>query len=374
MKRVLFLIPTLRGGGAERVMVTLLRNLDASAFCSTLVVVDGADDVFRKELPPNLDVVDLGAARVRYALPRLVKLIRRTKPDVVFSTLGHLNLAIALVRPFLPDEARYVARETVVVTENLRASSHPRIWRWLYRSCYGRFDRVICQSQDMHDDLVGRLGLPASLATVINNPVDVDRIAARAREPLPYAVWPRSGGKLRLLAAGRLVEQKGFDLLIEALARLPDASVMLVILGEGPLRGVLELLAQRLGIADRVVFAGFQHNPYPFFTAADAFVLSSRYEGLPNVVLESLACGTPVVATPAPGGVREILAGVPECVIAESVSAPALAQAIERWRAMPRTRVPAERIAPYKLQRIVHQYEAALNSSPLQLSSETARE
>lgn len=370
MKRVLFLIPTLRGGGAERVMVTLLRNLDASAFRSTLVVVDGADDVFRKDLPPNLDVVDLGATRVRYALPRLVRFIRRTKPDVVFSTLGHLNLAIALARPFLPEAARYVARETVVVTENLHTYSCPPLWRWLYRSFYRRFDCVVCPSRAMRDDLVTQLDLPASRSEVIGNPVDVVGIAERAAEPLGGAGWPAQA-QLRLLAAGRMVELKGFDLLIRAVAQLDDLSIALVILGDGPLRRELETLASSLGVSGRVTFAGFQGNPYPYYARADAFVLSSRYEGMPNVVLESLACGTPVIATPAPGGIFEILADAPECAIAENISASALAAAIDAWRRRPRTRVSGDRVAPYELQRIVRQYEKVLAGSP-RLSSSTA--
>jgi glycosyltransferase involved in cell wall biosynthesis len=134
----------------------------------------------------------------------------------------------------------------------------------------------------------------------------------------------------------------------------------LVILGEGRLGGELRALVQRLGLEGQVHFAGFQRNPFAWFTKADAFVLSSRYEGLPNVVLEALACGTPVIATPAPGGIDELLGNQPDCVVAASISAPALAEAMQRWLDGSRAKVGAEAVAPYAVQRIVSRYEEVL--------------
>jgi glycosyltransferase involved in cell wall biosynthesis len=141
---------------------------------------------------------------------------------------------------------------------------------------------------------------------------------------------PEGATSLRLVSAGRLTYQKGFDMLIDAVARC-TRSVHLTILGEGPLRRELEERARAKGVSDRVRFAGFLKNPYPFFAQSDAFVLSSRYEGFPNVVLEALACGAPVIALPAPGGVREILEPIAGCVIAKQLTTDSLVQAIEQF-------------------------------------------
>ncbi|HEU5295303.1 MAG TPA: glycosyltransferase [Burkholderiaceae bacterium] len=355
------MIPTLTGGGAERVVVTLLQHLDRARFDLTLAVVDLRDAVFRAEIPSDVAFIDLRCARVRNALPKVIALIWRLRPDVVLSTLGHLNLALAIVRPLLPDSARYIARETIVVSHGITEHARSSWWAWAYKRFYRRFDKVICQSADMRDDLVQAFSIDAQRIVVINNPVDVRRIAAALEAVDPQS---RSDGRsdaeqpmVRLVAAGRLVRQKGFDLLIEAIALARRRSYHLTLLGEGPLRDSLAALARSHGLRDRVEFLGFQPNPYPYLARADAFVLSSRYEGFPNIVLEALACGTPVVAVPAPGGVREILQSIQGCVIAESITAPALAVALDRWQP---SRIPPRVVDRYSVASIVESYAVEL--------------
>lgn len=358
-RKVLLLLPTLQAGGAERVIVTLLQHLDRSRFRLTLAVVDTRGAVFRGDVPADVDFVDLGCRRVRYAMPRILRLVWRIRPHVILSTLGHLNLALALLRPLMPRGVRLAARETIVVSMNLQRQGRVWVWALAYRLLGRVFDVLICQSQDMKNDLVANFGASPEKMVVINNPVDVARLRQLAAATGP-AQWFSAGGEadLKLVAAGRLVEQKGFDLLIEAVSRCGNLGLQLTILGEGPLRPALEAQARALGVSGRVQFAGFQANPYPFFRHADAFVLSSRYEGFPNVVLEALACGTPVIATPAPGGVREILDGVRGCVVADDISAAALARAIQSYGG--KTALPASLMERYSADRIARRYEELL--------------
>jgi glycosyltransferase involved in cell wall biosynthesis len=371
---VLFLLPSLAAGGAERVMLTLLRHFDRSKFTVELAVLTARGAQMIDDLPSGVVVHDLHCSRVRVALAPIARLIWRRRPAVVFSTLGHLNLALAIIRAFLPASTRLIARETVVISENLEATGRPWLWRFLYRAFYPRFDAVVCQSEDMRSDLVDRYRLPATRATVIHNPVDAERVRALAAGGEAAAShWPALTGGPRLLAAGRLVRQKGFDLLIEALADERHAKATLVVLGDGPLRAELERRAASNGVSDRLVFVGHQRNPFPFFAAADAFVLSSRFEGFPNVVLEALACATPVIATPAPGGVREILDPIPECVVAADISARALADAIARWQAGPMSRVPPARLHRFDATTITRRYEMLFERHAATTSPQGAR-
>jgi len=357
-RSVLFLIPTLTGGGAERVIVHLLKHLDRSRFRLAVGVVDTRQSVFRDEVPPDVEFIDLGATRVRYALPVITTLIWKRRPDVVFSTLGHLNLALAMLRSLLPNGVRYIARETSIVSLVLRAYRMPAVWEALYQWFYKRHDLLVCQSRYMQEDLVERFGYPRDRSVVINNPVDAAQIRGLANAPVEQSAL--RAGSISLVAAGRMTEVKGFGLLIEAIAILADPHIHLALLGEGPMLEGLKRLAVAIGVANQVEFVGFQSNPYAWFARADAFVLSSRYEGFPNVVLEALACGTPVIATPAPGGAREILDSIPECVVAEEVSAQSLAKAIASWMRGNRKRIDPAAIAPYTLDRIVAQYQQVL--------------
>ena len=359
---VLFLIPSLRGGGAERVITTLLQHLDRSSFKLTLALVDARKSVFLNEVPADVEFIDLGCRRVRYALPKIVALIWKRRPDVVFSTLGHLNLALAMLRPLLPRNPRYIARESSIVSQVLAAHRNPQLRRWMYRRFYGNHDAVVCQSQAMLDDLVANHAFPRERTVLIHNPVDVERVRRLSAETGPdnEPAFKKNSDGVQLITAGRLAHEKGFDLLIEALALLDTARVQLTILGTGPLRACLERLAQTMGVADRVRFAGFQANPYAWFAWADAFVFSSRFEGFPNVVLEALACGTPVIATPAPGGTREVLNDIPQCVVAKEVSSKALADAIGEWLAGSRNAVPEDGVVPYRLSIIMPRYARLL--------------
>ena len=359
-QRALFLIPTLSGGGAERVIVTLLRHIDRRKFKLALAVVDTRNAAFRPDVPDDVEFIDLRCKHVRSALPKIAALLWRTQPNVVFSTLGHLNMALGILRPLLPRAPRYIARETMAISQGMQSQGYPSLWRWMYRRFYKKHDFVVCQSEAMRRDLVDNFALPVGKSVLIRNPVDVTQIQRMAKVPVVGRDDAASADSIRLVAIGRLSQEKGFDVLLEALALLRDKRIDTSILGEGKLRGNLEQQAHSLGLSGQVHFAGFQSNPYAWIAHSDALVLPSRHEAFPNVALEALACGTPVIATPSPGGTREMLDGVRECVIAEEVSAQGLADAIGKWISGKRLRVPGDAIAPYRVEKIATEYEKLL--------------
>lgn len=301
--RVAFVLPSLSFGGAERVMLTLLEHVNRKRFAPVLAVGE-ASGQYAGAVPADVPVAELGGARVRHAVPGLVRWVRRQRPDVVFSTLGYLNVLIMLGRGLMPASTVFIGRETNIPSHNLPRSPWPRLLPFLYRRMYPRFDAVVCQSHDMRRDMVDNFRLPEGRAHVIHNPVDTERIMQRAQEGGDPGL---SAGRVHLVAAGKLMHQKGFDLLLAALAASGREDMHLTILGDGPERDALTARARELGVDGRTTFAGFVDNPYPYMHVADAFVLSSRFEGFPNVVLEAMACGTPVLAFACPGGLREII-------------------------------------------------------------------
>jgi glycosyltransferase involved in cell wall biosynthesis len=276
--------------------------------------------------------------------------------------MWHLNLSLALVKPLLPRRVKLVAREASPILSTLATLRGHRLWLMMYRALYRRFDLIICQSTAMKAEMVEVCGIPSSRAVVIHNPVDIRAVQHLSRQSVPpeFALWCSDERTIPLVAAGRLSAEKGFDTLIDALALLSRKDVRLLILGDGPLRAELEDRATRKGVADQVHFAGFQSNPYALFARAHALVFSSRFDAFPNVVLEALACGTGVIAVPAPGGIREIIEGREGCLLAGSTDARGLAEAIvaflQRHAVRPVITVPAE----YEATTIASRYVSAL--------------
>jgi glycosyltransferase involved in cell wall biosynthesis len=228
----------------------------------------------------------------------------------VLSNISHLNLMLLATRTLWPRGVRLWVRETIVVSAWMAAEvKNPRVMGSLYRRLYPRATGVVCQCDAMLFDLESHFSVPRSKMVRIYNPVEIERIRSLAAA----VASPYSGRGPHIVASGRLVAMKGFDLLLQAMAEvaqvLPAAD--LTILGQGPDEASLRALATRLGLAAKVHLAGFQSNPYPWMKSADLLVLSSRYEGLPNVMLEALALGTPVVGMDCPGGVREVLESCP---------------------------------------------------------------
>ena len=300
-RRIAFVLPSYAGGGAERVTLQLLTAPDPAVVQRSLVVLD-AQGPLARDVDAGVDVLDLRAARLRRALPALVGALRRLGPDVVFSTFAHLNIALLAARPLLPRGVKIVVRDANIASASLEHAPYGRLIAAAVRWLYPKADRVLCTSDRMVRDFAENFGIPRQRMALLPNPVDERAIRQRAAAPVR-----ESGGGARFVAVGRLTDQKGFDRLLEWFAALPG-DAHLTIIGEGRDRGRLGDATRRLGLDARVRFTGFLANPWEHMAGADAFLLPSLWEGLPNVALEALACGTPVIATAEAGGIAEMAA------------------------------------------------------------------
>ncbi len=357
--RLLFLVTNLGGGGAERFSVNLLRYLSRSRFDVTLAVVNNINPAFDLFIPSDLKIIDLKCSRVRYSPLKILKVVWTVKPDVIFTVSWHLSFVVSLCKLFLPTNIRFVARETGIISLRHANSKLPSLLRFTYRVLYNNFDAVVCQSRYMADDLISYCGLSKKKVALINNPVDKEWIKSHIDLFDPFF----NSDCINLVAAGRLVDVKGFDILIEAVSFCTDLPIHLTILGDGPLFSKLANLVYKLNLGDYVTFAGFVSNPFPYFAKADAFIMSSKHEGFPNVVLESLACGTPVISTPAPGGILEILDSIECCVISKRIDSTSLAEAVRFWVKGGREKVSEGDLAKYEIKAITSVYDGLFSSA-----------
>lgn len=352
--RILFFLPTLVAGGAERVVLTIIRNLSREKFDISLAVLNRQGDALSQDLPADIDLIDLKQKRVRSSLPSIARFVRSHKPDIVFSTLDYFSLALAITRRFWPSHTKFVARPTILLSAALAGRRIPRLWQGATKAALSTADQIVFQSPEMQDDYTTCLRWRRKSGVVIRNPIDLFHLRKCAADPSDEAELAPAA--FNLVSAGRLEAQKGFDVAIEAIKLAKHREINLTILGAGQLRMELEQHACRMQVQHRVHFARHRSNVYTFFSQADGFLLSSRFEGFPNVVIEALACGTPVVATPVPG-LESLFAQLPQCRLARDFTAVALADAIDQFAQAGRRRVSPDAVGAFELQTIIAQYE-----------------
>ncbi|UHA71964.1 glycosyltransferase [Paenibacillus sp. 481] len=332
--RIAFFITSLAGGGAEKVVTMLLRGLDPAQY-ELHLIVNRLEGPYVPLLPFYVQVTELQSARLRSALPILVKQLKRIQPHVVVSHMWENNVLATLANIWggfgygtLLCEHSAISYRRALGTDALRG--------W----CYRRSDAVVGCSEQMGMELHEWLGIPDERIQVVPNPIIDHEFEARAAEPcshqwlsqlsLEQEMFEQQVGQPKerfmlehgaerrfspvLIGVGRLVPEKRFDLFITAISRVrelhPHWDVRGVIVGEGVQRRQLEDLKDALRLQNVVDLPGYVSNPLPYLRAAHLFVQTSDVEGLPTALVEAVACGTDVVATCTATGTEEVLCGV----------------------------------------------------------------
>lgn len=359
-KHVAIFLPSLNGGGAERVMVTLANAMAVRGFQMNLVLAS-ATGPYLEDVSPAVRIVDLEAVRVIKALLPLVRYLRRERPVAMLSAMSHANVVALLARKLARVSVQVVVSERIAISAAHQVDSGiaARVNYGLMRMFYAEADGICTVSQAASKDLSEFIGLPLQRIQTIYNPFDLPRIAQRISAPIDHPWLARNQPPL-LLAIGRLTEQKDFSTLLAAFAQLRRRrAARLVILGEGNMRSTLENQLAGLGLgADDVQFPGFVSNPFAWLSRCDLFVLSSRYEGLPGVLIEAMACGSPVVSTNCLSGPEEILEGGRWGRLVPVGDVAALAQAMADTLDTPKAQLPDVRLraADFEQERAVDAY------------------
>ena len=322
------------GGGVERVKIQLLSAFRRRGHDVTMLLHSERGELAAL-IPPDVKKRVFNTSRTLYDFWPLVRFLRAQRPDILISSLDHNNVMATLACLASMTHTR------VIICQHNALSAEARLLGWkyqiipaIYRVLSPALAGIVAVSKGVADDLSICCGIRRDRVTVIYNPVINEEFYARAAEPCSHP-WLSQNTEPVFVTAGRLVDQKDHQMLLDAFASYrAERPGRLLILGTGPNEQQLKARARALSIESDVEFMGFQHNPLPYIREADAFLLSSQHEGLGNVLIEALGCGTPVISTDCPHGPNEILMGgkYGELVAVGDSAAMALHMTNESWR------------------------------------------
>lgn len=301
MKKITGFISSLGGGGAQGVFVTVMNYYVQLGYSVNIVVDDLGNDVYSSKLDGRIDIYEIGALSAKQSLPKLYKYIKEHNVELAFAFSPEIAVNLIICRKLLREKFVIIARcintlsfEYKYAVELFRRVVTGRLVKIFYK----QVDHVVAQSENMRQDLINNYGFKEDQVTTINNPLaskyeNIDVINQRKNNYVLYV--------------GRLEKQKGLDMMLTAFSRVTRKDIELFIVGNGSRKSELKELARKLCISDRVHFRDFNPDVETYYINAKCTLLSSLFEGFPNVLTESIACGTPVVSFNLPSGPEDII-------------------------------------------------------------------
>ncbi len=308
LKKITIFIQNLDGGGAEKVIVNLIKSFIKRNIEIDLILAK-AEGVLIKELPTKVRIINLNKNSILYSIPDLIKYIKNEKPEVILSTLDHVNVATIIARKLSKIDSKLILRLSSTITADIKNNTFIKriILPHLIKILYPLADRIIAISKETYNDLQKIVKINPQKVKIIYNPIDISEISSKANEEVSHP-WFNKGEPPVIISAGRLNKAKDYPTLLKAFSivhkKLPSR---LMILGKGEEENNLKKLAYKLRIEKDFYLKGFEENPFKYMKRASVFVLSSKWEGLPNVLIEALALKIPIVSTNCKSGPSEIL-------------------------------------------------------------------
>ncbi|MFV8808139.1 glycosyltransferase [Aerococcus urinaeequi] len=309
MSKILIVLPSLGAGGAERVVTHLLNHFTPNKYEIYLVLLREPGE-FINDIPKEIKLINLNGIRTRYVVKGLLDTINKIKPDIIFSTLRGVSVILSFLRPFISQDTYFIYREENTASTSIQSQGgiYKYFYNWYYKNIYKKATQIICQSKFMQTDLIETYNIPNEKLIKIYNPVDFQKIENSINHA--YNPYPDSDKK-NILIVGRLTYQKGIDNVIESINNNKEKFIQnkfhLNILGDGELLTEYKNMVDKYELNQMITFHGKQSNPYMWMKYCDLFLLPSRFEGLPNVLLEALACGCNTIVTNHPGGTKELM-------------------------------------------------------------------
>lgn len=305
--KIAVILPHLHGGGAETLHVRLAVDWIKRGHTVIFLLISKEGDLL-SIIPKEIRVVDLGARGLVQSLPSITANIKAIKPDTILSAMWPLTSVTILSWIIAGKIGKLFVSDHIVLSienrENLRIPKF--LLKFLLKATYLFASGIISVSNGVKQDLCNITSMSSNKVKVIFNPVSTGIIRSNYDKYTIEKLW-KYGGDFNIISVGSLKYQKDHKSLIRAFSLINNKNARLVILGEGPLRADLESYIIKMGLEEKVFLPGFFIDPYPWYFGADLFVLSSKWEGFGNVLVEALECGLPIVSTNCPSGPAEIL-------------------------------------------------------------------
>lgn len=356
-KRIAILVPSMRGGGAERVALNLAQGITERGYPVDLVLAQ-AEGPYLSEIPESVRVVDLKSSRMIKSIPALARYLQTEIPVALLSIMNHVNIVAVWARRLARVQTRVIVSEHTLTSKLSENTTKWGAWfiLQLMKHSYKGAEAIVSVTGGVAEELSQISGISRKRIQVIYNPNITPEVKENARAPLDHP-WFKPGEPPVLLSAGRMVSLKDFPLLIKAFNQVRRTrSVRLIIFGEGEKRAELEAMVQKLGLSGSVSLPGFVENLHAYMKRARLVVLTSKWEASSNVLSEALYCGAQIISTDCPYGPREILQGGKYGKLVPVGNVPVLARAIENALDNPKPNAPQESWQPFELDNVINQY------------------
>ncbi len=350
-RKILFILPSLRAGGAERVVTFVANHLDVNQYLVTLVVIGSKKD----------SVFDVGPLSVHYfdkhrlllSILPLFSFIRKNKPDIVLSSIGHVNILMGIFS-FIFQKTLFIGREASVLSKMKDYSEkYSRFNHIIVKLFYPQLSTIVCQSEDMRRDLINVFGLKHSKLVVIHNPITYTNTQIKMKS---------IESKINFITVGRLSNEKGHLRILDGLSKIKNYEFHYTIIGSGFLEKTIKETILRLRLKDNVTMIPHSSHVFDELINNDYFIQGSYVEGFPNALLESCVAGTPVIAFNAIGGTKDIVEhNVNGFLVNDFIEFVILLNDVKRLKSINREHVMFSVKNKFESGRIIKQYEGLFN-------------
>lgn len=361
MKNILIPINKLGIGGMEKVLINIANNLDIEKYKVHIAYIE--DGSYKSLVKPHVELVKLPTKNITRLPKEILKIAHSKNINVILHSWPKLAVYSYLQSTHLKTNISTIFRVPISLNRYIehRKFLNNTLTRWIISNTLKSSDKIITLCNEMSEELIEKFQVPKDKLKIIYNPIDIDHIEQKMVEYNPF----ENSRSVNIVSIGRLEHQKGFDVLIKAFAKviinIPNAK--LTIIGYGTQKEKLEKLTNSLNLSNYIQILPWMENPYPYIHYADLFVLPSRYEGFPNVLLEALACGAKIVATDCPSGPKEII-NTKYGWLAKSEDPYDLSQKIlTALRTQIDKNTLKQRAREYNLKKIVTEYEETIDNT-----------